>query len=95
MPSCMMKLPGLLIFLVLQFQIGDKTQTALDKFFDNAESESSRRRDKMGPESASPYHNGSLRSSISNLDSMDLTSRMQEAVHRSTLDVRLSSCFIL
>lgn len=70
-----------------KFQIGDKTQTALDKFFDSAESESSRRREKMGLESASLYHNGSLRSSISDLDSMDLTSRMQEAVHRSTLDV--------
>uniref|UniRef100_A0A0D6R5U9 MPN domain-containing protein n=1 Tax=Araucaria cunninghamii TaxID=56994 RepID=A0A0D6R5U9_ARACU len=56
----------------------DRTQTALDKFFDHADAESSGRRDKTGQDG---------RSITNDLDSMDLTSRMQEAVLRSNLDV--------
>ncbi|KAH9297776.1 hypothetical protein KI387_029458, partial [Taxus chinensis] len=68
-------------------KIMDKGQTALDKFFDHADAESSGRRDTTAQESAVPYHGGSGRRRNSDLDSMDLTSRMQEAVHRSHLDI--------
>eukprot|EP01018_Ginkgo_biloba_P004180 Gb_29390 [translate_table: standard] len=67
-------------------QTGGKTKTALDEFFAHADGESSGGRDKMA-ESGTSYHNGNLRSVVGDLDSMDLTARMQEAVHRSNLDL--------
>ncbi|GLJ43890.1 hypothetical protein SUGI_0914890 [Cryptomeria japonica] len=68
-------------------KITDKTQTALDKFFDHADAEISGRRDTMAQDSTMPYHSGSGKIKNDDLDSMDLTSRMQEAVHRSHLDI--------
>eukprot|EP00252_Welwitschia_mirabilis_P022295 TRINITY_DN5994_c0_g1_i1.p1 TRINITY_DN5994_c0_g1~~TRINITY_DN5994_c0_g1_i1.p1 ORF type:complete len:318 (+),score=69.71 TRINITY_DN5994_c0_g1_i1:133-954(+) len=70
-----------------KFQRGDNVQTPIESFFDRVDLQSPDRRD-MGGGSSSTYRNDNSRVSAIDVESVDSTYRIQEAMHRSNMDCR-------